>query len=229
MAFTGFSKECIKFYKDLLKNNDKAWFEKHKESYEKYVLTPSRDYVVEMGQHLRKISPGIHADPRVNKSLFKIYRDVRFSKDKRPFKTNLGIWFWQGEGKRFDYSGFYFHLAPPEIILAVGIHVFDSARLEIFRDQVVHETHGPALIKAIKKVEKAGYLIGETHYKKTPRGYDKDHKSAEYLLFNSLHAHHTIKIPVEFYSADFIDYSFKFFKAMNPIHQWLVEMTKRAG
>ncbi len=229
MPFNGFPKECVEFYEGLNRNNSKAWFDKHKDDYENFVLTPARDFVVEMGKHLRKLSPGIHADPRVNKSLFKIHRDVRFSKDKRPFKTNLGIFFWQGEGKRFDCSGFYFHLAPPEFMLAAGIHVFDPKRLKFYREQVVHETHGPALDKAINKVRNAGYDIIEKHYKKVPRGYDKDHKYAEYLLFNGLNAYRTMLIPDEFFTPKIINFSLKAFKGMNPVHKWLVDMTERSA
>jgi uncharacterized protein (TIGR02453 family) len=227
MPFTGFPKECVQFYKRLVKNNNKTWFDNHKADYENYVLNPARDFVVEMGKHLKKISLGIHADPRVNKSLFRIYRDARFSHDKRPFKTNLGIWFWEGEGKRFDFSGFYFHLEPPNIMLAAGIHIFEPARLKTFRDSVVHEIHGPMLVKAIKQVEKAGYQIGYKGFKKTPRGYDKDHPYAEYLLFNGLHGFHETKIPPQFYTDELIDYSIAIYKAMAPIHKWLVTMTNR--
>ena len=229
MSFNGFPKECVDFYKGLAKNNDKVWFDKHKSDYENYVLNPARDYVVELGKYLHKIAPGVHADPRINKSLFKIYRDARFSHDKRPFKTNLGIWFWEGEGKRFDYSGFYFHIEPPNMMFAAGIHIFDSARLKFFRDQVVHKTHGASLVKAIRKVEKAGYQVGGKHYEKTPRGYDTEHKNAEYLLYNGIQGHYNLKIPEEFYKPEFIEYSFRIFKALSPIHHWLVDMTNRAA
>jgi uncharacterized protein (TIGR02453 family) len=227
MPFTGFPRECVEFYKGLKKNNNKTWFDNHKNDYEYFVLTPSRDYVEAMGKLMKQISPGIHADPRVNKSLFRIYRDTRFSNDKTPFKTNLGIWFWEGEGKRFDYSGFYMHLEPPYLMLAAGIHIFDPHRLKAYRDSVVHEIHGPKLIKAIRQVERAGCDIGGSHYKKTPRGYDADHKYAEYLLFNGLHGFYEIKIPPQFYGPEFVDYSFKVFRAMAPIHKWLMELTDR--
>jgi uncharacterized protein (TIGR02453 family) len=96
-GFNGFPKECIEFFRDLEKNNDKRWFEQHKEQYEKQVQTPSRYFVVDLGRKLQKIAPNVVADPRVNRSLFKIHRDTRFSPDKTPFKTNLGLWLWEGE------------------------------------------------------------------------------------------------------------------------------------
>lgn len=79
-----------------------------------------------MGDKLKAISPGIHAIPKVNQSLFRLNRDTRFSKDKTPYKTNLGIWFWEGERKRMECSGFYFYLGEGNLMLGTGIHVFSK-------------------------------------------------------------------------------------------------------
>ena len=111
-SFPGFSKESVQFYKSLSKNNDKRWFEEHKADYEQFVLAPAREFVVVLGEKLRKIAPQIHAEPKINQSIFRIYRDTRFSRDKSPYKTNLGIWLWEGVGKRMECSGFYFPFCP---------------------------------------------------------------------------------------------------------------------
>ena len=78
--FTGFHPESLQFFKDLKANNNKPWFDAHKPDYERYVLAPARDFVVALGKRLRELSPDVVADPRVNKSIFRIYRDIRFSK-----------------------------------------------------------------------------------------------------------------------------------------------------
>ena len=98
--------------------------------------------------------PGVVADPRTNGagSIFRIYRDTRFSKDKRPYKTYLGILFWQGRGKKMENPGFYFHLEPKGLMLGAGTYTFMKQGLEAFRKAVVHRTRGPALAKAVKKV-----------------------------------------------------------------------------
>ena len=93
-AFNGFSIEMVKFFQNLKNNNSKQWFEAHRHIYDNYVLQPARVFVVEMGKRLEKIVPAVNAIPKVNQSLFRINRDTRFSKDKRPYKTNIGIWFW---------------------------------------------------------------------------------------------------------------------------------------
>jgi uncharacterized protein (DUF2461 family) len=78
--FTGFPEESTQFFTELKTNNNKAWFDAHKPDFEKYVLAPARDFVVALGERLRELSPDVVADPRVNKSIFRIYRDIRFSK-----------------------------------------------------------------------------------------------------------------------------------------------------
>ncbi len=99
--FKGFPKECVNFYVDVVQNNSKAWFDSHKNVFESYVMTPARDFVSEMGKLLGQISPGINADPRLNRSIFRPYRDTRFSKDKTPYKTHLGIFFWEGSREKW--------------------------------------------------------------------------------------------------------------------------------
>jgi len=113
-AFNGFPRELIQFYQGLSRNNDKSWFNEHKDIYARHVIAPAQDFVVSMGERLRMLSPGIVADTRANGagSIFRIYRDLRFSKDKRPYKTFLGIFFWEGSGKKMENPGFYFHMEP---------------------------------------------------------------------------------------------------------------------
>ncbi len=228
--FRGFPKECVDFYTELTQNNSKTWFDTHKNDFEKYVLGPARDFVAEMGRSLAKISPKINADPRVNRSIFRPYRDIRFSKDKTPYKTHLGIFFWEGSRAKMECSGYYFHLEPPTLFLAAGIHCFSPLLLGTYRDSVVDPKHGSELLKAIKQISKhKGYSVGGTHYKKTPRGYDASNENAALLLHNGLYAWTEEKIPSEFYSAQILDYCIDRFKKMSPLHKWLVDMTARAG
>ncbi len=228
VKFNGFPKETVKFLKDLAKNNEKPWFNANRKKYELFFLKPAKDFIVAMSEKLEKLSSDIQGIPAVNKSIFKIYKDVRFSKDKTPFKTHLGLWFWEGEGPRMECSGFYFHLDPPNLMLGVGIYMFPKHQLEEFRNSVVHVKHGPELIKAIKKIEKSGYTVGGEHYKRVPRGFDAEHKNADYLLYNGMFGGIETKIPKEFYTSDIIDYCFKAYKDMLPLHQWLVKLTERA-
>ena len=228
--FNGFSKQTVEFLKKLAQNNNKQWFAEHKSDFEQHVMVPARDFVEAMGDRLRKIAPGVVADPRTDKSIFRIYRDVRFSKDKSPYKNHLGIFWWEGNRPKMDCPGFYFHLEPPNLLIGVGNHCFSKPLLQAYRDFAVDPKHGPALAKAIKDVTKKGdYEIGVKHYKKTPRGYDPNHRNAELLLHNGLTAATMEKIPKELYSKELIDYVFARFKDMAPIHKWLLSMIQRMG
>ena len=108
MAFNGFKKEAITFLKDLDKNNSKVWFEDHRHIWQKNILEPNVDLVEEMGETLQILVPTIKAIPKASASLFKIYRDTRFSKDKTPMKDKIGILFWQGTAHRMSSSSYYF-------------------------------------------------------------------------------------------------------------------------
>lgn len=226
--FNGFPRETVTFLQKLAKNNNKAWFSEHKNDFEDNVLAPARDFVYEMGKQLREIAPNVVADPRVDKSIFRIYRDTRFSKDKSPYKTHLGIFFWEGDLPKMESSGFYFHLEPPRMMLAVGIYCFSKRLLSHYRESVVHEKTGPDLVRAIKQVSKRKrYSIGGKHYKKTPRGFDPNNENAELLLHNGLGAAIETEIPDELHSRHIITDCFNKFKDMAPLHYWLLEMTRR--
>jgi uncharacterized protein (TIGR02453 family) len=226
-AFNGFPQEAVIFFQDLQKNNNKTWFEAHKADYQKYAMEPAQDFIEEMGARLKRLSPGIHADPRINKSIFRIYRDIRFSKDKTPYKTHLGIWMWEGEGAKFESSGYYFHLEPPNIMLGVGIHTFSKDLLKAYREAVVDPVSGPALVNAVQEVSlKSGYKLGGEHYKRVPRGYAPDHPHAELLRYNGLTAGSEVPIPEEFFSTALLDYSYQRYMEMYPIQRWLYELSQ---
>jgi uncharacterized protein (TIGR02453 family) len=227
-VFRGFPKQTVKFFRDLAKHNDKAWFAAHRAEYDAYVLAPAQAFVMAMGEKLREISPGIHADPRIDRSIFRLYRDTRFTNDKSPFKTHLGIYFWEGDRPKMECSGFYFHVEPPNLLLGAGLYLFPPALLEEYRRSVVHPVHGEALADAIKLVTKRGYFVGEPHYKRTPRGYDPAHPRAPYLLYNGLWAGMEERLPDLLYSADLIAYCIKHYRALAPLHQWQTAMIERA-
>ena len=233
VSFLGFSEETTSFYRQLATSNTKEWFDDHKKDFESFVMEPARAFVVEMGERLREVAPGVISDPRVNKSLFRINRDTRFSKDKTPYKTHLAIWFWEGAKKRMECSGFYFHLEPNRLMLGAGIYLFEKSALEEYRNSVVHPVHGPKLVQAIDALGGdvqgsggCGLYPGE-RYKRVPRGYDPDHERADLLLNKGLVAGDDGQIPPELYTSALLEYCMVRYEKMLPLHRWLVEMTER--
>ena len=228
MTFNGFSPETLQFFSDLTANNHKAWFDSHRKEYDGFVMEPARELVVALGDHLRQLAPNVVADPRVNKSIFRIYRDTRFSKDKTPYKTHLALWFPVNlGGAKFDHPGYYFHLGPGNLMLGAGIHGFSKPLLMAYRDAVIDPKLGPALESAIKTVAKKGYGVGEKTYKRTPRGYDPDHKLAEFLLYSGVTTGINLGIPDVLMSADLVAFCFTRFNDMTPIVNWLEDLTQK--
>ena len=232
MPFDGFPRETLSFLAGLGRNNDKEWFEAHRREYEAHLMAPARSFVVAMGERLASISSGLVADPRVNGSIFRMNRDTRFSKDKSPYKTNIGIFFWEGDGPRMECPGFYFHLEPDALMLGCGIYMFPKHLLEAYQRAVVDPKLGPALRRAIAKVPaeamgKTGCGMTPDRYKKLPAGFDPSHPSAELLKNKGLTAGIEVGLPKELHSRKLLDYSFRHFEKMAPIHEWLVAMLAR--
>jgi uncharacterized protein (TIGR02453 family) len=228
--FTGFPVESTQFFTDLRANNNKAWFDAHKPDYEKYILAPARDFVVALGEQLRDLSPNVVADPRVNKSIFRIYRDIRFSKDKTPYKTHQGLWFpTSTSGGKFENPGYYFHLEPGNVMLGVGIHGFSKPLLKAYRDAVVNPELGPRLAQVMAGVLEKGYGIGSKTYKRIPRGYDQDHQYADLLLYSGLTAGIDLDIPDELHTPELVDFCFSRYKDMAPVVYWLQDMKEAGG
>ncbi|UCB46101.1 MAG: DUF2461 domain-containing protein, partial [Spirochaetota bacterium] len=199
--FQGFKKEGIQFLEDLKQNNHRDWFNNHKQTYEHELLEPARSFVILTGERLQKWAPEIHADPRRDKSIFRIYRDTRFSKDKSPYKTHLGIFFWEGHLPKMECPGLYFHLEPPNFGLFAGMHQFSPQMLKEYRNAVLDPVTGKELEISLEKIKKQGsYEIGGLHYKRVPKGCDPAHPQAELLRYNGLWAGMSSAIPPELFT-----------------------------
>jgi len=224
-SFNGFTKETVDFFSRLKKHNERDWFQKHKNIYDTSVIDQARSFVVTMGERLKDISPGILAIPKINKSLFRIYRDTRFSPDKSPYKTHLGLFFWEGERPKMECSGFYFHLEPPDLMLGVGIYMFSKAQVSLFRRAVVDPESGQNLSEVIKSLlQVEGFSLGGSHYIRIPPGFEGDHPLSSLLLHNGLYAGITLPIPAVLYSPGLIDFCWDYFKNLAPLHKWLVDI-----
>lgn len=221
--FQGFSQETVKFISELKVNNTKEWFNDNRDRFETNLMDPAKKFVVDMGERLRDLAPGIHAIPKVDGSIFRLHRDVRFSTDKSPYKTHLGIYLWEGERKKLECPGFYFHLEPPNLTLGCGLYLFTREMLPAYRKAVVDKKMGKSLQEAIDKVQaKFAYQLGGKHYKQIPRGFDPEHPNSDYLLHDGLHIGEETEIPEELYSSRLIEYCYSRYEIMAPLHKWLL-------
>jgi uncharacterized protein (TIGR02453 family) len=183
------TQELFEFFRELKRNNSREWFLANKDRYENRVRAPLQRFVSEFEQPLREISPQFRADPRpVGGSLFRIYRDVRFSADKSPYKTHAGIQFRHGQGRDVHAPGFYLHLEPENVFAAVGIWHPGSKALHQIREAIATETRDWLKAKGDKDFSDL-YELGGDSLKRAPQGYDPDHPQIEDLKRKDYIAH----------------------------------------
>ena len=169
------------FLRELGANNERPWFEENKARYRAEVRDPMLDFIQAFAEPLAEISPHFRADPRANGgSLFRIYRDTRFSKDKTPYKTNVGAHFRHEAGKDAHAPGFYLHLEPGMCFAGCGVWHPDSPTLGRIRDAIVEKPEEWTRITTGADFCRIFRLAGEA-LKRPPRGYDPEHPLIEDL------------------------------------------------
>jgi uncharacterized protein (TIGR02453 family) len=228
VTFAGFSRDALRFLEDLGENNDRAWFQANRERYDAVLLEPARDLVAAMGEKFDRAGIDVHAEPRVGGSIMRIARDTRFSRDKRPYKTHLDLWFWEGEGRSRESPGYWFRLTPQTLTLGAGVHRFEGELLDRYRAAVEHTKSGGNLVRAVDAVREAGAEVGGKSYKRLPRGYEATGARAELLLHGGLYAGFELALPDEVETPRFPAFCVERFAALRPLQGWLVEPTRSA-
>ena len=182
--FTGFDPAGIQFLADLAEHNDRAWFQPRKADYERLLKEPLEALVAALAERFAARGIPLEADPK--RSIFRIYRDTRFSKDKSPYKTNLGASFPWTEGgspdERAHGNGAYFHFQPGEMFAGGGMWMPDKTRLDAFRRAIVDD---PGALRAA--LEEPGFVAvygsvnSHERLKRVPPGFPADHPMADML------------------------------------------------
>ncbi|BDX06147.1 DUF2461 domain-containing protein [Planctobacterium marinum] len=174
MSFQHFEPSIFQFLKKLKENNNKDWFNDHKQEYEDAVRTPALAFITEMESWIKLLSPHYEAIPKkIGGSLMRVYRDVRFSKDKSPYKTNVGIQFRHEIGKDVHAPGFYLHIEPQQVFLAAGAWAPASDALKNIRDLMVAKP-GPYEDAINHQPMLQHFELQGNKLTRPPKGYDKD-------------------------------------------------------
>ncbi len=231
-GFDGYPIEAHRFYVELEQNNDREWFNTNKQTYLDAVVAPTKALVETLGLRLQAISPDIIFDTRTNGagSMMRIYRDTRFSKDKTPYKTWLGVVFWEGPRKKAENPSFYFHMDSSGAGMYTGMHGFPKEFITPYRDAIVDDTLGPEFEQALKTIAAAGdySIYQEPEYKRVPRGYDLDHPRAEWLKYKGFGVVSPHISPEQLSGPDLIDICYRHCVNLAPIHRWLVKVAGSA-
>jgi len=191
--------ELFQFFRGLKNNNNREWFLANKQRYENNVREPLLQFVIEFGLRLGGISPHFVADARRSGgSLFRIYRDIRFSHDKSPYKTAAGIQFRHERAKDAHSPGFYLHLEPENSFMGMGLWHPDSKTATRIRKAIVDRSDEWKEIVSAPRLLRDFKLVGES-LKRAPRGFDPNHplledlKRKDFLIVKSLSEEETCR------------------------------------
>jgi uncharacterized protein (TIGR02453 family) len=179
-TFPGFSAEAFKFLIQLKRHNNRAWFLKNKETYEREIKEPMVSLVLAINAELRGLSPELVTEPK--RAIYRIYRDVRFSADKSPYKTHTAALFApRGFGKH-ACAGLYFHLATDELLLAGGVYMPGSKELLAIRNHIAVDAARFRRTLAHRQIASLGGLQGD-QLMRVPKGFASDHAAADLLRY----------------------------------------------
>lgn len=226
-SFQGFQPEAAEFLAELAMNNERAWFQAHKADYEGLCKAPMEAFVDALAERFAARGLPLLADPR--RSIFRIYRDTRFAKDKSPYKTHLGANFpWLEAGREIDAgahaNGGYFHFEPGRMYVGGGMWMAERPRLEAFRQAIIHDE---ARVRAA--IEDPGFVAAfgaiEAHHSlvRVPPGYPADHPLAAMLRFKDVVFGRSLD-DAEVYSPDLPDLVADAYSAAMPVFRFLATL-----
>src|SRR5271156_3399680 len=176
---TYFSNEAMKFLRGLKRNNDRVWFDERKAVYERELKAPMLALIGEVNEAMAGFAP-MHVRPP-QKIMMRIYRDIRFSKNKQPYKTHVSAW-WVREGlEKTSGAGFYFHVSPEEVVVAAGMYMPEREQLRAVRRYLAeHHAEFLALMKGKKLRSMMKEIDGEA-LTRAPKGFPEDHPAIDLL------------------------------------------------
>jgi uncharacterized protein (TIGR02453 family) len=178
---TRFPPEALKFLRGLKRNNRREWFLAHRDEYDTYVRGPMLELIERLAGDLREFAPEIVCDPKT--AMYRIYRDVRFSANKAPYKTHVAASFPTRGLPKHEGAGLYFHLSPTDVWVGGGMYAPPTAQLQAVREHIAaHTKRFRTIVDSPGFRKTVGGLEGE-RLQRVPRGFAKDHPAAEYLKY----------------------------------------------
>ena len=202
--FTGFPVAALDFYDDLELDNTRSFWEAHRHVYEESVRRPMLELTAALSDEFGQAK------------VFRPYRDVRFAKDKTPYKTHQGAYVALSSA-----IGWYVQVSAPGVRVGAGFYDADSARLAAYRAAVAGDRTGPELEKILRKLTKAGWEVGGDRLKTSPRGYDADHPRIELLRHKSLTIGKNYGFEPFIHTSELLDRVRADWRAARPFVEWV--------
>lgn len=222
MGFSGYSPDVQLFFQELNANNTKEWFEENKPRFQAEIIEPSIQLIAALGDPLSQMNLPLRAEPKVNGSIRRIYRDVRFSKDKTPYHSYLHLVFWTGDHPNKS-PGVHVTLGASGFGFGAGHWGFAGDVLDRFRQSVLLDG-GEALSKAMSMVEKTGVKLIDPDLKRVPKQFNTEADGANWMRYKSLVVRTSGEaFPEELFGSAAVDYIAKLCVDLAPINEYLVE------
>ncbi len=218
--FQGFSSRSLKFLRELRKNNNKTWFEKHRNDYEEYVLEPLRNLVTDLGEFMLDIDPRFEITPTINKTISRIYRDTRFSKDKSPFRST--VWFtFKNQNKDWTthVCGYFFELSTNSYRYGMGFYNAAPAIMSKFREMI--DENPKEFLKAISFLEKQHSFVLEGDKYKRIIDKTKSEKIQNWYQRKNMYLVCNRKIDDTLFSRKLVDDLAAGYKMIAPLYHYL--------
>ncbi|TCJ29853.1 DUF2461 domain-containing protein [Nocardioides jejuensis] len=207
MTFTGFPTAALDFYDDLEVDNTKSFWEAHKAVYKESVEGPMKALTSALEQEFGTAK------------VFRPYRDVRFAKDKTPYKTAQGAFVGSAAA-----TGWYVEVSARGVRTGAGFYEASSERMAAFREAVADEKKGARLASIVKGLEAEGFEIGGETLKTAPRGYDKEHPRIELLRHKQLFAGRQLGFEPVIHTAELLDVVREDWRKVRPLVDWLAAL-----
>jgi uncharacterized protein (TIGR02453 family) len=221
-SFAGFSKETLSFLKSLQMNNNKEWFEKHKEDYNLYLLNPLRSLVNDLSEFMLTIDPHFEVSPAINRTISRIYRDTRFTKDKSPYKTTAWITFKRPKKDWKDSPAYFFELSRDSYRFGMGLYSASPNTMSLFREAIDEKPE--EFNEAIRFYRKQDifHIEGEKYVRiidknKTTETLDWYQRKNLYLVCNR-------KIDNMLFSQNLVENLSTSFALLEPLYQYLLKV-----
>lgn len=220
-GYPGIPEETIRFLAALERNNTREWFEQHREDYHRWFEEAGHALKDALVDKTRNLSPDT---ARVEAKFFRIYRDVRFSRDKTPYRTDIKIGLaepFTGEACSRPMFGFGLH-ATQQIISGGRMHLSGDS-IKRMRIAIDDDSSGKSLQSIITRLSKKGFSFSEPHYKRVPKGFRANHPREELLRLNALYAQLYQPVTEQTHSAALISHIVNHFRELLPLHAWINE------
>lgn len=214
--FAGFPDETAAFLNGLKANNNRQWFAANKPLYERSVKRPAEQFCAAVADGLQALTGTTHRS-----KIFRIHRDLRFSRDKTPYNAHLHISFIP-EGESLSPPCWFFGLDPDRLTLGAGLFAFDKPSLEAFRRRVAGKD-GSALAERLRSLERDGIRLGKPELKRLPAGYPPDHPRADLLRRKSLAVWQDLGDGHAATSPQIVKTCLASFARLKPVYDWLLE------